>query len=173
MLRKLVSVALRLNVQVKVVVVRYGVGTQRVSPHVWVEGILYWKPGTWDGTFRYLHGNVGLRERGRVVVDIHHLDFHAEELEWVLQKHFEMQIAWHCLPAYLFSIDSSLYVKIPVLQVHVQVRVSRARHVHLDMFRCYAIIPLQPKSAISFHLCFAVSIENHAWCVRVVESTAI
>uniref|UniRef100_A0AAZ3P1U2 Uncharacterized protein n=1 Tax=Oncorhynchus tshawytscha TaxID=74940 RepID=A0AAZ3P1U2_ONCTS len=118
----------RLLLPVKIVIVRYGVGAERVGPDVWVESILHREPGTWGGTFRYLHSDVCLRESGGIVVDIHHLDLHAEKLERVLQKHLEVQVARYCLPAYLLPVYFLLNIKIPVLQVHIQVRVPRAGH---------------------------------------------
>uniref|UniRef100_A0A8C4H9M5 Uncharacterized protein n=1 Tax=Dicentrarchus labrax TaxID=13489 RepID=A0A8C4H9M5_DICLA len=87
---ELVPVALRLHVKVKIVIIRYGICAERVRAHIGVEGILHREPGPGDGALRYLHGNVRLGEAGWIVVDIHHLDLHAKELQWVLQKHLQV-----------------------------------------------------------------------------------
>uniref|UniRef100_A0A8C5C8X2 Uncharacterized protein n=1 Tax=Gadus morhua TaxID=8049 RepID=A0A8C5C8X2_GADMO len=89
-LRELVPVALRLDVQVKVVIVRDRVGVQRVGAYVRVKRVLHRKTGPGNGALRYLHTDVRLRKTGRVVVDIHHLDLHPKELQWALQKHLQL-----------------------------------------------------------------------------------
>uniref|UniRef100_A0A8D3CHS4 Uncharacterized protein n=1 Tax=Scophthalmus maximus TaxID=52904 RepID=A0A8D3CHS4_SCOMX len=87
---KLIPVALCLHVEVKIVVIRYGICAERVCAHVGVEGVLHREAGAGDGALRYLHGNVRLGKAGRVVVDVHHLDLHAKELQRVLQKHLQV-----------------------------------------------------------------------------------
>uniref|UniRef100_A0A672GRI5 Uncharacterized protein n=1 Tax=Salarias fasciatus TaxID=181472 RepID=A0A672GRI5_SALFA len=80
-LRELVPVALRLHVQVEIVIVRYGVCAERVCANVRVEGVLHRETRPGNRALRYFHGNVRLGEAGRVVVDIHHLDLHAKQLQ--------------------------------------------------------------------------------------------
>uniref|UniRef100_A0A8C3AEK0 Uncharacterized protein n=1 Tax=Cyclopterus lumpus TaxID=8103 RepID=A0A8C3AEK0_CYCLU len=88
---ELVPVALRLHVKVKIVIIRYGICAERVCAYVRVKGILHRETGPGDGALRYLHGNVRLGKAGWIVVDIHHLDLHAKELQWVLQKHLQIR----------------------------------------------------------------------------------
>uniref|UniRef100_A0A3B4WZ53 Uncharacterized protein n=1 Tax=Seriola lalandi dorsalis TaxID=1841481 RepID=A0A3B4WZ53_SERLL len=78
---KLVPVALCLHVKVKIVISRYGICAERVCAHVRVEGVLYRETGPGDGALRYLHGNVCLGKARWIVVDIHHLNLHAKELQ--------------------------------------------------------------------------------------------
>uniref|UniRef100_A0A673FQH0 Uncharacterized protein n=1 Tax=Sinocyclocheilus rhinocerous TaxID=307959 RepID=A0A673FQH0_9TELE len=104
-----VAVALRLYVQIKVVVSGDGVCAQGISPHIRVEGVLHWEAGARCGALGDLHGDVRLRETRRIVVNIHDLDLDAEELERVLQKHFEVQEARDGLATYLLSVDALVH----------------------------------------------------------------
>uniref|UniRef100_A0A671YRS9 Uncharacterized protein n=1 Tax=Sparus aurata TaxID=8175 RepID=A0A671YRS9_SPAAU len=113
-LRELVPVALRLHVKVKIVIIRYGICAERVRAHVRVECVLHREAGPGDGALRYLHGNVGLGKAGRIVVDIHHLDLHAKEL----------QRARDGLLTDFFPVDFLLHQERTVLQVHLQIRCS-------------------------------------------------
>uniref|UniRef100_A0A665UQ91 Uncharacterized protein n=1 Tax=Echeneis naucrates TaxID=173247 RepID=A0A665UQ91_ECHNA len=110
-LRKLVSVRLGLHVQVKVV----------VSPHVRIERALKRETGARSGALRDLHRDVCLREAGRVVINVHHLDFDPKQFQWVLQEHLHVELAAGAL------LDA-------VLQVYLQVRRARAGH-HLEAAR--------------------------------------
>uniref|UniRef100_A0A8C1QJ06 Uncharacterized protein n=1 Tax=Cyprinus carpio TaxID=7962 RepID=A0A8C1QJ06_CYPCA len=127
-LREAVAVALRLYVQIKVVVSGDGVCAQGISPHVRVEGVLHREAGARCGALGDLHGDVRLRETRRIVVNIHDLDLDAEKLERVLQKHFEVQEARDGLTTYLLSVDALVHHQSSVLQVDLQVRRARARH---------------------------------------------
>uniref|UniRef100_A0A3P8PSJ0 Uncharacterized protein n=1 Tax=Astatotilapia calliptera TaxID=8154 RepID=A0A3P8PSJ0_ASTCA len=89
-LRKLVPVALCLHVKVKIVVIRYGICTERVCANVRVEGVLHRETGPGNSAFRDFHRNVCFRKSGWIVVDIHHLNLHAKELQWIFQKHLQV-----------------------------------------------------------------------------------
>uniref|UniRef100_A0A8C6NKC8 Uncharacterized protein n=1 Tax=Nothobranchius furzeri TaxID=105023 RepID=A0A8C6NKC8_NOTFU len=113
---ELVPVALRLHVQEKVVVVGDGVGAERVGANVRVEGVLHREARSRSGALGYFHGNVRLREAGWIVVDVHHLDLHAKELQRVFQEHLEVQQAQDGLLTDFFSVDFLLHDQRSVLQ---------------------------------------------------------
>uniref|UniRef100_A0A674BXZ7 Uncharacterized protein n=1 Tax=Salmo trutta TaxID=8032 RepID=A0A674BXZ7_SALTR len=102
-----VPVGLRLHIQVEVVIGGDVVCAQRVGAHVRIECTLKREPGT--------------RGTGRIVIDIHDLYLHAEQLEW----------AAGTLLADLLPVNSFVDEQNPVLHVHFQVRRPRARH-HLE-----------------------------------------
>uniref|UniRef100_A0A673HS36 Uncharacterized protein n=1 Tax=Sinocyclocheilus rhinocerous TaxID=307959 RepID=A0A673HS36_9TELE len=77
----------------------------------------------------YFHGDVCLRKARRVVVDVHHLDLHAKELEWVLQEHLQVKQAAGALLTDALPVDFLVHEKHPVLQVYFQVRRPRFRKV--------------------------------------------
>uniref|UniRef100_A0A3B4XFL4 Uncharacterized protein n=1 Tax=Seriola lalandi dorsalis TaxID=1841481 RepID=A0A3B4XFL4_SERLL len=108
-LRELVSVRLGLHVKVKVVVT-----------HVRVECAL--------------QGETGARSAGRVVVNVHHLNFDPKQLQRVLQEHLHVELAAGALLADLLPVDFLVNKQHAVLQVHLQVRCSRAGH-HLEAAR--------------------------------------
>uniref|UniRef100_A0A8B9G5V9 Uncharacterized protein n=1 Tax=Amazona collaria TaxID=241587 RepID=A0A8B9G5V9_9PSIT len=119
-----VTVALRLHVEGEVAVGGYLVGAQRVGAHVGVEGALQREAGARRGAFRDFHGEVGLREGGRIVVDVQHLDLHAEQFEGVLQEDLQMQQAGGALLADLLPVYLLIHVEHPGLQVELQVRAA-------------------------------------------------
>uniref|UniRef100_A0AAY4EAV0 Uncharacterized protein n=1 Tax=Denticeps clupeoides TaxID=299321 RepID=A0AAY4EAV0_9TELE len=128
-LRELVPVALRLHVQVEEVVGGDVVGAQRVAADVGVERALQREAGARGGALRDLHRDVGLREGGRVVVNVHDLDLHAKELQRALQEHLEVQQAGGTqVLADALAVDLLVHVEHAGLQVHVQVRRPRAGH---------------------------------------------
>uniref|UniRef100_A0A673AN77 Uncharacterized protein n=1 Tax=Sphaeramia orbicularis TaxID=375764 RepID=A0A673AN77_9TELE len=88
-LRELIPVRLRLHVQVEVV----------------VGGALQGEAGSRCGALGDLNRDVGLREAGRVVVNIHHFDFHPKQLQGVLQKHFHVELAAGALLTDLLPVD--------------------------------------------------------------------
>uniref|UniRef100_A0AAY5L014 Uncharacterized protein n=1 Tax=Esox lucius TaxID=8010 RepID=A0AAY5L014_ESOLU len=115
-LGEFVPVCLRLHVQVEVVIGGDVICAQRVRTHVRIECALQGEPGARGGTLRDLHRDVGLREAGRIVIDIHDLYLHAEQLEWAAGTLF----------ADLLPVDFFVYEQNPVLHVHFQVRRPRA-----------------------------------------------
>uniref|UniRef100_A0A8C3BF77 Uncharacterized protein n=1 Tax=Cairina moschata TaxID=8855 RepID=A0A8C3BF77_CAIMO len=119
-----VAVALRLHVEGEVAVGGDLVGAQRVGAHVGVEGALQGEAGARRGALRDLHRKVGLREGGRVVVDVQHLDLHPEQLQGVLQEDLQVQQAGGALLADLLPIDLLVHVEHPGLQVELQVRAA-------------------------------------------------
>uniref|UniRef100_A0A670IJ65 Uncharacterized protein n=1 Tax=Podarcis muralis TaxID=64176 RepID=A0A670IJ65_PODMU len=127
-LSEAVAVGLRLHVQREVAIGGDLVGAQRVGAHVRVEGALQGEAGAWRGALRDLHRQVGLREGGRVVVDVQHFDLDAEELQRVLQEDLEVQLARRALLADLLAVDLLVHVQHPGLQVEVQVRAPRIGH---------------------------------------------
>uniref|UniRef100_A0A3B3ZU93 Uncharacterized protein n=1 Tax=Periophthalmus magnuspinnatus TaxID=409849 RepID=A0A3B3ZU93_9GOBI len=90
---ELVSVALRLHVQIEVVIVGDGIGAERVCAHVGVERVLYRETRT--------------RDTGWVVIDIHHFYFDTEKLHLLTD---------------LFTVYFLLYNKRAILQVYLQIR---------------------------------------------------
>uniref|UniRef100_A0A8C5T6Y4 Uncharacterized protein n=1 Tax=Malurus cyaneus samueli TaxID=2593467 RepID=A0A8C5T6Y4_9PASS len=106
-----VPVPLRLHVEREVAVGGDLVGAQRVGAHVGVEGALQREAGARRGALRDLHGEVGLREGGRVVVDVQHLDLHPEQLEGVLQEDLQVQQAGGALLTDLLPVDFLLQVR--------------------------------------------------------------
>uniref|UniRef100_A0A3Q2QP44 Uncharacterized protein n=1 Tax=Fundulus heteroclitus TaxID=8078 RepID=A0A3Q2QP44_FUNHE len=127
-LREFGTVALCLHVEVKIVIVGYSIRAECICANVGVEGVLHRETRPRYGTLRYFHGNVRFREAGRIVVDIHHLDLHAEELQWVLQKHLQVQQARDGLPTDFFPVYFFLHHQRAVLQVYLQVRCPRTWH---------------------------------------------
>uniref|UniRef100_A0A8B9VB75 Uncharacterized protein n=2 Tax=Anas TaxID=8835 RepID=A0A8B9VB75_9AVES len=119
-----VAVALRLHVEGEVAVGGDLVGAQRVGAHVGVEGALQGEAGARRGALRDLHREVGLREGGRVVVDVQHLDLHPEQLQGVLQEDLQVQQAGGALLADLLPVDLLVHVEHPGLQVELQVRAA-------------------------------------------------
>uniref|UniRef100_A0A8C9MNH8 Uncharacterized protein n=1 Tax=Serinus canaria TaxID=9135 RepID=A0A8C9MNH8_SERCA len=96
-----VPVTLRLHVEGEVAVGGDLVGAQGVGAHVGVEGALQREAGARRGALRDLHGQVGLREGGRVVVD----------LQGVLQEDLQVQQAGGALLADLLPVDLLLQVR--------------------------------------------------------------
>uniref|UniRef100_A0A8C6MCC4 Uncharacterized protein n=1 Tax=Nothobranchius furzeri TaxID=105023 RepID=A0A8C6MCC4_NOTFU len=101
-LRELVSVRLRLHVQVKVVVSGDVIGPERVGAHVRVGRALQREPGP--------------RGPRRIVVNR------------VLQEHLHVELAARALPADLVPVYPLIDEQNPVLQVHPQVRRPGAGH---------------------------------------------
>uniref|UniRef100_A0A8C4J7I0 Uncharacterized protein n=1 Tax=Dromaius novaehollandiae TaxID=8790 RepID=A0A8C4J7I0_DRONO len=123
-----VAIALRLHVEREVTVGGDLVGAQRVGAHVGVEGALQGEAGARRGALRDLHREVGLREGGRVVVDVQHLDLHPEQLQGVLQEDLQVQQAGGALLADLLAVDLLVHVQHPGLQVELQVRAAGVGH---------------------------------------------
>uniref|UniRef100_A0A8C7XFW1 Uncharacterized protein n=1 Tax=Oryzias sinensis TaxID=183150 RepID=A0A8C7XFW1_9TELE len=115
---ELVPVRLRLHIQVEEV----------VGAHVWVESALQREARAGGRALGDLHSDIGLRETGGVVIYVHHLDFHAEQLQGVLQKHLHVQLAARALLADELAVYLVFDKHDSVLQVHFQVRAPRARH---------------------------------------------
>uniref|UniRef100_A0A8C2Z0L7 Uncharacterized protein n=1 Tax=Cyclopterus lumpus TaxID=8103 RepID=A0A8C2Z0L7_CYCLU len=130
-LGELASVRLGLHIQVKVVVRGDIVSAQSVRAHVRVERALQGETGARSGALRDLHRDVRLREAGRVVVDVHHLDLDPKQLQRVLQEHLHVELAAGALPADMLPVDFFANEQDAVLQVHLQVRRARAGH-HLE-----------------------------------------
>uniref|UniRef100_A0A452J1L2 Secreted protein n=1 Tax=Gopherus agassizii TaxID=38772 RepID=A0A452J1L2_9SAUR len=109
-----VAVALGLHVQREIAVGGDLVGAQRVGAQVRVEGALQWEAGARCGALGDLHCQVGLREGGRIVIDVQHLDLHPEQLEGVLQKDLQVQLAGGgVLLADLLPVDLLVHVRAP------------------------------------------------------------
>uniref|UniRef100_A0A803TP35 Uncharacterized protein n=1 Tax=Anolis carolinensis TaxID=28377 RepID=A0A803TP35_ANOCA len=123
-----VAVGLRLHVEREEGVGGDLVGAQRVGAHVGVEGALQREARARRGALGDLHRQVGLREGGRVVVEVQHLHLHAEELQRVLQEDLQVELAGGALPADLLAVDLLAHVQHPGLQVEVQVRAARVGH---------------------------------------------
>uniref|UniRef100_A0A3B5B3D0 Uncharacterized protein n=1 Tax=Stegastes partitus TaxID=144197 RepID=A0A3B5B3D0_9TELE len=123
-LREFVSVRLGLHVQIKVV----------VRAHVRIERALQREPGARCGALRDLHRDVCFREAGRVVVNVHHLDFDPKQLQRVLQEHLHVELAAGALLADLLPVNFLVNEQDAVLQVHLQVRCPGAGH-HLEAAR--------------------------------------
>uniref|UniRef100_A0A8B9BJJ8 Uncharacterized protein n=1 Tax=Anser brachyrhynchus TaxID=132585 RepID=A0A8B9BJJ8_9AVES len=122
-----VAVALRLHVEGEVAVGGDLVGAQRVGAHVGVEGALQGEAGARRGALRDLHREIGLREGGRVIVDVQHLNLHPEQLQGVLQEDLQVQQAGGALLADLLPVDLLVHVEHPGLQVELQVRAAGVR----------------------------------------------
>uniref|UniRef100_A0A3B4EKV6 Uncharacterized protein n=1 Tax=Pygocentrus nattereri TaxID=42514 RepID=A0A3B4EKV6_PYGNA len=127
-----VAVTLRLDVQGKVLVAGDGVAAQGVGAHVRVGGALQGEAGARRGAFRDLHHDVGGGEDGSVVVHVQHLHLHAEQLQWVLQEHLQVQQArlllLRALAADLLAVGARAHSQCAVLHVHLQVGRARAGH---------------------------------------------
>uniref|UniRef100_A0A4W4GHF9 Uncharacterized protein n=1 Tax=Electrophorus electricus TaxID=8005 RepID=A0A4W4GHF9_ELEEL len=120
-----VTVGLRLHVQVEVAVGGYFVCAQRVSTYIRIERSLERKAGSGSCALGYFHGDVCFWKTRWVVVDIHDLDFNAEQLERVLQKHLEMQQTAADLFTNALAVDFFVNEENPVFQVHLKVRSPR------------------------------------------------
>uniref|UniRef100_A0A3B3USF5 Uncharacterized protein n=2 Tax=Poecilia TaxID=8080 RepID=A0A3B3USF5_9TELE len=127
-LREFGPVALRLHVEGEIVIVGYSIRAERVGANVGVEGVLHGETSPGYGALRYFHENVRLRKAGRIVVDVHHLDLHAEQLQRILQKHLQVQQARDGLLADFFPVYFLLHNQSAVLQVHLQIRCPRTWH---------------------------------------------
>uniref|UniRef100_A0A8C5H749 Uncharacterized protein n=1 Tax=Gouania willdenowi TaxID=441366 RepID=A0A8C5H749_GOUWI len=127
-LREPVPVGLRLHVQVEVVVGGDVVGAQCVRTHVRVKGALQGEPGPRGGALRNLHRDVGLRETGRVVVNVQHFNFDPKQLQRVLKEHLQVELTARPLPTDPLPVDLFVHKQNPVVQVQLQVRCARAGH---------------------------------------------
>uniref|UniRef100_A0A3B3D8N1 Uncharacterized protein n=1 Tax=Oryzias melastigma TaxID=30732 RepID=A0A3B3D8N1_ORYME len=127
-LRELVPVCLSLHIKIKIVVFRNGIGAERVRANVGVERVFYGEARPRNGALGYFHGYVRLWEAGWVIIDIHDFDLHAKQLQWVFQKHFQVQLARGGLLTDFFPVNFLLHHQRAVLQVHLQVVRPRVGH---------------------------------------------
>uniref|UniRef100_A0A3Q3GIJ3 Uncharacterized protein n=1 Tax=Labrus bergylta TaxID=56723 RepID=A0A3Q3GIJ3_9LABR len=123
-LRELVPVALGLNIQVEVV----------IRAHVRVERALQREAGPRSGALGDLYRDVSLREAGRVVVNVHHLDLHAEQLQRVLQEHLHVELAARALLTDQLPVDFFINEQDSILKIYLQVRCPGVGH-HLEAAR--------------------------------------
>uniref|UniRef100_A0A8C7WM91 Uncharacterized protein n=1 Tax=Oryzias sinensis TaxID=183150 RepID=A0A8C7WM91_9TELE len=113
-LSELVPVGLSLHIKVKIVIFRYGIRAERVRANVGVERVFYGEARPWDA--------------GWVIIDIHYFDLHAKQLQRVVQKHFQVQLARGGLLTDFFPVNFLLHHERTVLQVHLQVICPRVGH---------------------------------------------
>uniref|UniRef100_A0A8C0Y829 Uncharacterized protein n=1 Tax=Cyprinus carpio TaxID=7962 RepID=A0A8C0Y829_CYPCA len=114
---------------VAVVVAGNVISAQCVTTYIWIKGALQREARTRGRALGYFHGDVCLRKARRVVVDVHHLDLHAKELEWVLQEHLQVKQTAGALLTDALPVDFLVHEEHPVLQVYFQVRCTRFRKV--------------------------------------------
>uniref|UniRef100_A0A3B4AZS8 Uncharacterized protein n=1 Tax=Periophthalmus magnuspinnatus TaxID=409849 RepID=A0A3B4AZS8_9GOBI len=110
---KAVPITLRLYVQVKVV----------VCSDV-VRAAFERKARARSCALGDLHRDVRLGKARRVVVNVHHLDLHSEQLQGVLQKHLHVELAARALLTDLLSVDFIGHKQHAVLQVDLEVRAA-------------------------------------------------